>query len=88
MDYSSVDLCVLAVLVEESIPAAGPKSVRGNWPLWPPGVSRGIPPLQPKLKSQKRVTAAAKYTKYTKNKKYINKHSQNIQHIQNIKNVK
>ena len=21
----------------------GPKSVRGNWPLWPPGVSRGLP---------------------------------------------
>ena len=26
--------------VEDQIPAARPKSVRGNWPLWPPG---GLP---------------------------------------------
>ena len=34
---TSVALGVLAVLLEESIPAAGPKSVRGSWPMWPPG---------------------------------------------------
>ena len=25
----------------------GPKSARGNWPLWPPVASRGPPPLRP-----------------------------------------
>ena len=34
---TSVALEVLAVLVEEKIPAAGPKSVHGIWLLWPPG---------------------------------------------------
>ena len=40
---TSVDLRVLAALVEDQICNTGPTSVRGNWPLWSPVVSRGIP---------------------------------------------
>ena len=36
-------LGVLGVLVEDSMWGAGPKSVRGNWPLWPPGGLSGLP---------------------------------------------
>ena len=34
---------------KEWVPVAGPKSVRGNWPLCLQGVSRGLPPLVPKV---------------------------------------
>ena len=30
------------LLVKDLIWEAQPKSVRGNWPLWPPGASRGL----------------------------------------------
>ena len=36
----------LAVLLEDQIPDTGPKSVRGNWRLWSPVVSRSLPPFK------------------------------------------
>ena len=40
---TSVVLGILAALVEDEIQDNVPKYVRGNWHLWSPMVSRGVP---------------------------------------------